>query len=141
MEPSLKSRPDAEIKRFIESSPMVTCFCCYGAIKNLQFFEACLHVKLQLHNPYRLQSGQCLSSAPVPPQGEPGGSSRQLVTPRKQPGRGRPSTRGAHSHCLGRSYESEPPPNPPILTAPPSTMHSGIPAAHPDGVGLLPLPG
>ena len=89
----------------------------------------------------RLQSGQCLSSAPVPPQGEPGDASRQLVTPRKQPGRGRPSTRGAHSHCLGRSYESEPPPNPPILTAPPSTMHSGIPAAHPDGVGLLPLPG
>ena len=60
MEPSLKSRPDAEIKRFIESSPMVTCFCCYGAIKNLQFFEACLHV-------VKLQSGQCLSSALVPP--------------------------------------------------------------------------
>ena len=40
MEPSLKSRPDAGIKRFIEKSPMVSCFCCYGAIKNLQFFEA-----------------------------------------------------------------------------------------------------
>ena len=44
----------------------------------------------------KLQSGQCPSSAPVPPQGAPGGSG-QLGTPRKRPARWAPS------HCLGRS--------------------------------------
>ena len=44
----------------------------------------------------KVQSGQCPSSAPVPPQGAPGGSG-QLGTRRKRPARWAPS------HCLGRS--------------------------------------
>jgi MFS family permease len=37
---------DAEIKRFIEKDSLVWRFCMYGAIKNLQFFEAYLMVIL-----------------------------------------------------------------------------------------------
>jgi MFS family permease len=37
---------DAEIKRFIEKNSLVWRFCMYGAIKNLQFFEAYLMVIL-----------------------------------------------------------------------------------------------
>ena len=39
-DPELRS--DAEIKKFIESDSLVWRFCMYGAIKNLQFFEAFL---------------------------------------------------------------------------------------------------
>lgn len=42
MEPPLATRTDAEIQRFIESNSLVWRFCMYGAIKNLQFFEAYL---------------------------------------------------------------------------------------------------
>ena len=44
----------------------------------------------------KVQSGQCPSSAPVPPQGTPGGSG-QLSTPRERPALWAPS------HCLGCS--------------------------------------
>ena len=56
---------------------------------------------------------QCPSSAPVPPQGAPGGSG-QLGTPRKRP------THWAPSHCLECS--SQPPPKPPI--SPPLTIQA-----------------
>ena len=52
-----------------------------------------------------MQSGQRTSSAPVPPQGAPGGSG-QLGTPTKR------SAHWAPSHSLG--CLSEPPPQPPI---------------------------
>ena len=42
MDPPLAERSDAEIKRFIERDSLVWRFCMYGAIKNLQFFEAFL---------------------------------------------------------------------------------------------------
>ena len=41
-ETPVKDRSDAEIKRYIEKNCLVYCFCFYGAIKNLQFFEAYL---------------------------------------------------------------------------------------------------
>ena len=59
----------------------------------------------------KAQSGQRPSSAPVPPQGTPGGSG-QLGTRRKRPAHRAPS------RCLGCS--SEPPPKPPV--SPPLTI-------------------
>ena len=53
----------------------------------------------------KVQSGQCPSSAPVPPQGDPVGSG-QFSTPRERPAHWAPC------RCLGCS--SEPPPMPPI---------------------------
>ena len=53
----------------------------------------------------KVQSGQCPSSAPAPPQGAPGGYG-QLSTPRERPALWAPS------RCRGCS--SEPPPKPPI---------------------------
>ena len=59
----------------------------------------------------KVQSAQCPSSAPAPPQGAPGGSG-QLGTPRKRP------AHWALGHCPRCS--SQPPPKPPSL--PPLTM-------------------
>eukprot|EP00964_Phaeocystis_antarctica_P052066 scaffold30445_cov54-Phaeocystis_antarctica.AAC.2 len=106
--PKMTPNPNQALERGIACTPGYMHFISTAVVnvRQIRFFKAtCSMVKVP---PW-----QCPSSAPVPPQGVPGGSG-QLGTPMQR------SAHCAPRHCLGCS--SQPPPKPPI--PPPLTLQA-----------------